>query len=69
MNAHCQRLACAPPAPRSSTACEECDHDSLDPTRLIDLFRKEELNRTVGIRRKDTGSFRDELVSTASDEA
>ena len=40
MNAHCQRLVSAPPAPRSSTALEECDHDSLDPTTLIDLFKK-----------------------------
>jgi len=67
--APCLRPACAPPASRSSTACEECDHDSLDPTRLIDLFKKEKRIRTVGIRRKDTGRFRDELVSTASEEA
>jgi hypothetical protein len=69
MNAPCQRLDSAPPAPRSSTACEECDHDSLDPTRLIDLFKNERRIRTVGIRRQDPGRFRNELVSTASEEA
>jgi hypothetical protein len=65
MNAPCQR----PPAPRSSTAREECDHDSLDPTRLIDLSIKEEGTRTVSTRRKDLGRFRDALVSTAYEEA
>jgi hypothetical protein len=42
---------------------------SILHTRLIALLRKEEFTRTVSIRRKDPGRFRDEPISTAFEEA